>query len=554
MNKLKQLTFPDVLLPVLLVLVGGFHEYIACAASVAMCGYLLLRLRRGGELLVRRDLTALAVGAVCLGYGISCLWAVDPGMALLGFVKFLPVGLYALCLWQEQGRGRILEFLPAFGAVLVVLTAVGMQIPGLKSLLSVADRLAGTFQYPNTFALFLLVCELLVLQKQQLKLRDYLILAALVGGLLYTGSRTVFVLFVLANVAAFFFGRQKKTRILLAGLAGCAVIVAAVILLIWGKESVLYRYLSISLTESTFVGRILYMADALKLLLRHPFGMGYMGYYYSQSAVQTGLYAVTFVHNDFLQLLLDVGWIPGGLMIAAVARQLLRKGVKLMQKLPLLAVSLHSLFDFDLQFIGMFCLLILLLDDPAGKTVSVKKCLPVCKGAAVVLAVLSLYLGTAAGLSHFRQHEIADTLYPFHTQNKLAMLEQETDVKKAYDLALEILEQNDACYVPYSIRAKYAYSQGDFASLIESKNKVFRLNPFGYEEYEEYCVMLINGIMLYERAGDTESVKICKMQLLETQALLESNAERLSALGKLIKDQPITQLSQDVRYYIEQMG
>jgi len=554
MNKLKRLTFTDILLPVLLVLVGGFHEYIACAASVAMCGYLFLRLRRGGELLVRRDLTALAVGAVCLGYGLSCLWAVDPGMALLGFVKFLPVGLYALCLWQEQGQRRILEFLPAFGAVLAVLTAIGMQIPGLERLFSVADRLAGTFQYPNTFALFLLVCELLVLQKQQLKLWDYLILAVLAGGLLYTGSRTVFVLFVLSNGAAFLFGRQKKTRILLAVIGGGILIAAAVILLIWGKDSVLYRYLSISLTESTFVGRILYMADALKLLLRHPFGMGYMGYYYSQSAVQTGLYAVTFVHNDFLQLLLDVGWIPGGLMIAAVVKQLLRRGVKLTDKLPLLVLFLHSLFDFNLQFAGMFCLLLLLLDDPAGKTVRVKKCLPVCKGAAVVLAVLSLYLGSAAGLSHFRQYEAADALYPFHTQNKLAMLEQETDVKKAYDLALEILEQNDACYVPHSVRAKYAYSQGDFASLIESKNNVFRLNPFGYEEYEEYCVMLINGIMLYEKAGDTQSVQICKMQLLEAQALLTANEDRLSTLGKLIKDQPITQLSGDVRYYIEKMG
>lgn len=552
-QKLKQYNFTDLLLPVMLLLVGSFHTYIGCALSVVMSIYLICRLARRKVLVLPKSLWALAIGAVCLGYGASCLWAIDPGMALIGFVKFLPVGLYALCLWQEEQQGQILVFLPGFAAVLTVLSAIGMQIPAVSQLFSVAGRLAGFFQYPNTFALFLLVCELLVLKKPALKLRDLLILAVLTGGLLYTGSRTVFVLFLASNAVALLCGRQKKTRILLAAAAGGAAVLAVALLLIGGEDGVLYRYLTISLTESTFVGRLLYMVDALPLLLKHPFGMGYMGYYYSQSAVQTGVYAVAYVHNDFLQILLDVGLIPGGLLLAAAAGFLLRKGIPLRDKLPVAVLCLHSLFDFNFQFIGMLCLLILLTDRPTTKVIRLKAGLPAMQAAAAVLAALSLYLGAATMLSHFRQYDLADTLYPYNTQNKLSMLEQEDDVAQANRIAQEILRQNTTCYVPYSIQAKYAYTQGDFASMIQNKRTVFQLYPFGYEEYEEYCVMLINGIARYQQAGDTASVQICQQQLLQAQAALQANTERLSPLGRLIADQPITQLSEDVRYYIEKM-
>lgn len=551
MSVQKKLDFPGLLL-VILLLTGGFHEYIACAASAALCVYLIIRISRNRTLILRKGLTSLSVAAICLGYGLSCFWAVDPGMALIGFVKFLSVGLFALCLWQEENASRVLNILPAFAAITVLISALGMQIPFLREQFSVADRLSGFFQYPNTFALFLLICQLLLLNKDRYTLWDWLILAVLVGGLLYTGSRTVFVLFLLSNLL-FLFSRQKKARLAVGIIAGCAA-VAVVCLLIWGQDSILSRYLTISFTESTFVGRLLYMADALPLLLKHPFGMGYMGYYYSQTAIQTGVYSVAFVHNDFLQLFLDAGLIPGGLFLAAVVACLFRKGVSFRQKLPMAVLCLHSLLDFNLQYVGMFCLLLLLMEDPKAKTVTLTRGLPVLQVAAAVLALLSLYIGTATALSHFRQYAAADALYPYNTQTKLSMLEQEDDLENAVVIAHQILKQNTTCYVPYSILAKHAYSQGDFAALIENKNTVFSLCPFGYEEYEEYCIMLINGIYLYHQAGDAVSVQVCQSQLLSAQAALNANQDRLSTLGRLIVDQPVTQLSEEVRNYIDQLG
>ena len=200
----------------------------------------------------------------------------------------------------------------------VVITGVGMQFPVGEALFSVAGRLAGFFQYPNTYAVFLLVCELLMLKKDDRMLWDYIALIILSVGFLYTGSRTAFAVAVLANVAMLFVLGKRPVRIaLLVGVIGVVLLAG---LLALDKNSVIHRYLTISFKESTFVGRLLYWQDALPLLLEYPFGMGYMGYYYVQQSIQTGVYSVVYVHNDLLQMLLDIGWVPVALVLTTLVQ------------------------------------------------------------------------------------------------------------------------------------------------------------------------------------------------------------------------------------------
>lgn len=549
-EKIRQLKCPDILLLAALALFGGFHEYISCAVSVCLCIYLICKMGKNKRLILKKSLLSLTVFLTVLFYGLTCFWAVDSGMAWIGFVKFLPILLYTIALWQEDSTA-MLEVLPWFGALMVLVSAAGMLMPQTSEFFSVAGRLAGFFQYPNTFALLLLVCQLLILKKEKLKLADYAVLAVLIGGLLYTGSRTVFVLFVLANLAFFMLGGRKK---LITALIGLGVLgIFAVAILLWGQDTVLYRYLTISLTESTFVGRLLYLVDALPLLLKYPFGVGYMGYYYIQGNIQTGVYSVAYAHNELLQLFLDVGLIPGCLFLATVLSFLLGKGQSPRDKVIVGTVFLHCLLDFDLQFIAMFLLLISLLSPQSGTPIHLKKNLLPAKTALVACALLCVYMGCALLLSHLGFNELSDKLYAANTRNKLTMLEQTKDLEKANALADEILEQNTHYFAPYSIKAKYSYAKGDFGSLIQYKNAAFEKNPFGYEEYEEYCQMLIYGIGLYRQMGDTGSVEICQAELLAAQEKLASNAQRLSTLGKMIVDQPTTELSEEVRHYITEM-
>ena len=548
----KQSTFSDVIIFAALLLVGGFHEYISCALTVAMSVYLLLRLCRGKKLTVQKDFLTSAVVALCLGYGLTCLWAIDSGMAFIGFLKFLPVFLYLFCLQQEQKLDGALNVLPYFGAGMAILSAIGMQFAAVKSLFSVAGRLAGFFQYPNTFAVFLLICELLLLKKTQKKIWDYITIAILAAGLLYTGSRTAFLIAIAANVALLFVLSKKRGRlILLAGL-GAAVLLA--VLLMLGENSVLRRFLTISLTESTFVGRLLYWVDALPLLLKYPFGMGYMGYFYVQQSVQTGIYTVAYAHNDLLQLILDVGLIPSGLFFAAIIKWLVKKTVPVADKIIVGALLLHTFFDFNLQFVSVFFLLILLLSQDKTDKVMVLNPKMFSKISFVVLAMVSLYMGTSLILAHFGARETADAMYPYNTQNKLVMLEQTQDVNYANELADEILAQNTHYYAPYSIKAKYCYSKGNFGTMIQYERQALERNPFQYSEYEAYCKMLIVGIDLYQKAGDTQSADYCKKELVAIQTQLAQTPEKLSALGKLINDQPVTELPAEIQDYINKLG
>ena len=73
-------------------------------------------------------------------------------------------------------------------------------IPPLNGFFTVNSRLAGFFQYPNTFALYLL------------------------AGIILTGSRTGFVLFAVTVVCFCFILRDRRIRI---GLACGLVLIAA---------------------------------------------------------------------------------------------------------------------------------------------------------------------------------------------------------------------------------------------------------------------------------------------------------------------------------------
>ena len=62
------------------------------------------------------------------------------------------------------------------------------------------------------------------------------------------------------------------------------------------------------------------------------------------------------------------------------------------------------------------------------------------------------------------------------------------------------------------------------------------------------------GISLYEQNGDKQSADFCKQELLAVSKQLQENTQRLSTLGKMIKDQPETELPADILEYISKIG
>lgn len=536
-----------------LVLSGGFNEYVGCVLSAIISVLLIVKIAQNRNLVVNINITSLSIAVITLLYLISCFYAIDSGMAFVGFLKFLPVLLYMLLLMQDKGiKEHLIALLPYVALALGVLSLVLVFIPATRDYFTVSDRLAGFFQYPNTFALFLLVGELTALSKEKLKPIDIISALLLIILLLFTGSRAVFILAVFSNVLIIFFRKGRKSKIILCTVLAALVLAVLLLLPLLKSNEIFSRYFTISFGESTFVGRLLYYADAFPVILRHPFGLGYMGYYYVQQSIQTGVYSVMFIHNDFLQLLLDVGWIPCLLFVVGIIKSFFRKGNSAGKRIILLTVFLHCLFDFDLQFISMFFILLLFLNYNDGKQLELKKG-AVFVFSFVITGLLSLYFAVALGLAHFGFNQAADSMFPGNTQNKVDLLIAEDDIVTQNEIADRIISQNEYVQIAYSAKARYAFSQGDFESLISYKNKIFQIAPFSYDEYEDYCYMLIQGIQLYKQAGDEYSTEVCEQQLLKTADRLDRLDDKLSNLGRKIVDQPKTDLPDDIVKYINSL-
>ena len=99
-------------------------------------------------------LTALL--ALLAGYLLTPFWAVDSGMALLGFFKFLPAALFWLLLMQlgPEVRERLFLTIPVSGITMTLLSYPTRWIPALTPYFYASGRLGGFFQYSNSFALF----------------------------------------------------------------------------------------------------------------------------------------------------------------------------------------------------------------------------------------------------------------------------------------------------------------------------------------------------------------------------------------------------------------
>lgn len=554
MGKVKEdFNFINIFMMISLMSVGLVNEFLSCVASIALCTYLGYLFVRNGKIYFYLNLTSITISTIVLFYGFSAFWAVDSGVAVIGFFKFLPLLLFLIALMQQKDESdNFLQSVPYVATGMTVVSALLMQIPVLERWLSVAGRLSGFFQYSNTFALFLLIALILVVTKETYKYYDFLQIPILLFGIAYSGSRTVFALMLFSIFVLLLFWKNRKIKIAL--LVALAVIVSGVLIYVsvTGNIQTIGRFLTTSFTESTFVGRLLYFRDAFPIILRHPFGLGYLGFYYIQESIQTGVYSVMFVHNDFLQLLLDVGWVPAILLISVIIKSFFKKGSTLRKRLLVFVISAHCCFDFDLQYVAIFLLLLTILDykDGLKKTIPAPKRLLYATLSAIIL--LCTYIGLAQFLSNFGFYNVSARLYPWNTQDNIVLLATAQSTAEIQRMADKILKQNPYISVAYSAKADCAYYDGDFGKVMEYQNKAIDLSVFFDNEYERYCYMLMNGADFYEQTRDMKSAEVCRAELKRIVEKFQQRTEKLSHFGKMIKDQPTAELPEEILDYVEE--
>jgi len=516
---------------------GLYYEWAACVAGLFLLGYLFYSYKKQGYLKLKKNgifyFTLILVGM----YGLSALWAVDHGMALFGFAKFLPVLLFVILLNQikKEERYAILDYIPLSGCIMTAASLILGKIPAFSEYVMVYSRLAGFFQYPNTFALYLVVGLAILLATEVWNIKKVIISGILLLGVGLTGSRTGFIILALLIAAYFFTIKDKRIKKgLLIGL-GSLIAVAGIYVVVTGNTWTIGRIFTLSLSSSTFIGRILYCKDALPIILKSPLGLGYLGYYFTQGSFQTGVYTVMNIHNELFQILLDVGWIPAILFLYVIV-QGFRKG-DFRNKLLIFLIVLHSMLDYNLQFVSMFFLLTLALFTEEGKEVRMKQSRWIMP-AWVAVGCVSLYLGTASMLYSFKMYDVAAKVYPGNTLAHMELMKQTDDVEELDRIADKVLSLNDSVALAYSGKAKAAYSKGDFTNVIQYKKRVLELSKYQIREYKDYFEMLYVGMQLYSQKGDMESAEICKDELLGIQKTIDHVLANTDELGYQFDTKP----------------
>ena len=417
---------------VALFFIGGaiFTGYFADAAYLTMNAALYLGLL--GVVILRKRLIFHWLHApilvIVLGYWLTCLHAVDLEVAVLEASRvssLLPIALLASLLSREKLM-QMLSYWPWAGAF--------MTIIGVMFQLERNGRLESTLQYANALAIVCLtglLVSMLNYAGKQSRL-SLVLLTVNAAGLLLTFSRSVWVLWLLsAAVLVLVIPQLRKMSSIIYLSAGhlAGVLIAMLI-----KQDALFflnRVSSIQTNTAEFQIRLVYWKDSIAIIRDYWWGgTGGGGWTVLQNSYQSQPYYVKFIHNHYIQILLDIGVLGGlslltliGLFYFGAFKRL--KGCSGLESnavrgllIIVTVLLLHAGFDFDLTYPLLFALLIcfMLAAVSQGRDVSIGAVAKASTvAAAAVISVFFIWLGIAyqwkeQGVRAVRANELQSAL------------------------------------------------------------------------------------------------------------------------------------------------
>lgn len=511
---------------------GGYYEFVNTIFAGLLIIFFLYE-----TLICKSKIQSITdsfwFGTILLvGYGISIFYAIDSGIAAEGLAKkslFFVWGCILLLLTQTE-RKRLLLWIPYIGFAMVILCGIAYFIPVLQEYVFQNNRLGGWFQYANTCGGFLLIGSVILLLKESRSKLDYIMLLVLLGGILLTGSRSTALLLIFC-IIYFIFKMPALRKQLLIG-SGLLIVGILAILLLTGNTSNIARITTLFTQSSTIYGRALYNYDGISQLTAHPFGLGYLGFYFIQNKIQTGLYSVRYIHNDWLQIGLDIGILPMILILVIIIKNLWQMRKKSNHSIVLLLLFLQSFMEFNLEYSVMGLLLMLFLSEQSLPNVKPqiiqKSSIAICTAALIPL----IYISIPLSLAYMDKTELALKLYPYETNEQLKLLSQSTNENEVAKLAEQILKQNKTCSLAYDAKAIVEMNNGLYPEAVTSMKKSIEYNRFepqGYEQLE----WLLTQIVEQEVVPDTSYYML---EYENLQLLKEQNQEAVSYFGKRIND------------------
>lgn len=594
LEKLKRLFGKHCMTLLLLTMVclwGGYYEFASAIYCLLFLIGLWLVYRDIGKIRIPMHVTTWCLAVIFVCYTVAAMQAVDKGVALLGMVKMAAPMLFWI-FWNNLPKCRKEEMfmaVPGVGAAVTAIALAGYFHPYLRHYLYRANRLGGIFQYSNTYAMFLLAGLLLVVDrydwegwttwriqatrasrmnrmsrpKQASRMnkanqagwmwKSGIELVILFMGIIFTGSRSVFVLMLLSIAAVLVMGKRRYNSLRAGAVVNRTSRRRA--LVFWGGLSVIAliavqcflqldigRLLEITFASETFNMRLLYYKDGIGMALKNPLGLGYMGYYFLQPQFQTGYYTTKFVHNDLLQCALDAGMISAAALVLMVLANLFSKRNTRIKRILLVFLCLHGMFDFDQQFSVMYCLMLMCMAQPGDDMKWMEVGRAWTKGALAVLGCASLYFAVALGAAYGRNYTLALRLYPGNTLAAIPLVKAGGRAE-----AERVISQNGMTVSAYDIASQVALEGQDYLGVLENVREMLRCSGYYLYYYNHAVYYLRDAWEMAKNAGDEACAREIVDEMLEVPKRLERLEDKTSAVAYRTTYPPEFKLEREAR-------
>ena len=511
---------------------GGYYEFVnTIFAGIGILIFLF-------EVMVRKvNIQKLTDGfwfsaVLFVGYGISCFYAVDQGIALLGFGKkslFFVWGCLLLLLSKEEKKS-LLGWISYIGVAMVISSGVAYMIPALREYVFTQNRLAGWFQYANTCGGFLLIGSVILLLKEKKSKWEMAMLPILLLGVLLTGSRSTFL--ILLVVYCYLVIKMSSMRKGLLIIGGASIVFIVAVLIFTGNTDNIARIATVFSESSTIYGRALYNYDGVHQLIKHPFGLGYLGFFYIQNGIQTGLYSVKYIHNDWLQIGLDIGVIPMLFVLFFLFKNLWKRRKDTREFLVLFIIIVQSFMEFNLEYsiMGLILMLCLQEESISYSKHSVIKKVSVCICSVLVLPLI--YVSIPLTLGYMDKSEMALKYYPWETNEQLKLLSGCEEEEKAEQLAKDILKRNKTCSLAYDALGIVAVNEGRYEDAVKFMKLSIENNRYEIQGYQQLEWLLMEIV----QQGVVENPHYYLDEYEKLLQIKEKNQNEVSFFGKKIAD------------------
>lgn len=545
----KNILLLPICICVALIMTGGFFDYSVAVTGAFITICLFFMLIKGETFFGRDKRIVFLIPAIlmCISILVS-FWAVDYMDNFMGVMR-----LGVICLWMYLIRCRKREevfftqqMIPLLGCVNIGISLLSLSVPKLTPYFWENSRMSGFFQYANTngllFAIGIMILIYHIREQKKIVFAIAQIVLLLIG-LLLSGSRSVLLLLLLWGVWYAVKTREFRKPFLLG--AASTFLVGGIYVAATGNTANIGRIFTIFTSNSTLWGRLLYYRDAILMIAKNLFGMGRLGYYYSQGMFQSGVYRIKFVHNDFLQMALDYGVIAFFLLLVFGTWQIFCGKQSRVEKELVVFIAASSLFDFHCQYlfiVMMACLFLDYGDCVKEKRAQIKEnyiLLPICM-------VLFIYVGIATGSSKMGNQDIALSMLPDYTYAQEKMMLSNMGTELSYELSSRLIQKNPYNLTAYVTRGSF-YASGLYVrECIADLDKMLELDPYNVEYYAQYELILKNMKAQLEMIAVTsenqsvaEELELLQSRIDSLPAQLSAMQDRTSSIAYKIKDLPV---------------